>query len=381
MRPIRLAMIGGGPDAFIGGVHRMAARLDGHFALVAGAFSSDPEKSASMAGELNLDPERCYPDFATMAASEAAREDGAEAVAIVAPNQVHFDAAMACLDKGLPVICDKPLTTDLGKAKRLADAVSRTGIPFFVTYNYSGYPLVRQMREMVSEGVLGTIRGVHVEYVQDWLAEPIEQSGQKQAGWRTDPVATGGAGATGDIATHAYHLMRFVSGLRVEELGADLSSLVPGRVVDDDARILLRLEGGARGMLWASQIAHGNTNGLRLRIFGEEGGLEWHQQNPEELTFAARGQPPQIVRRGGPEAEAAGSRLPPGHPEGFVEAFGTLYCEAAEGIRAWQAGGPGNSASVPGIDDGVEGVAFVDAVLRSSANNAAWTKIEEHPNG
>lgn len=363
-------MVGGGPGAFIGAVHRMAARLDGAFLLTGGAFSSDPAKSHAMAGELGLDPARCFPDVAAMVAAGAL-----DAVAVVSPNHHHRAAAVPFLEAGVPVICDKPLAASIEDAQAIADAARASGTPCFVTYNYSGYPLVRQMRAMVAAGEIGAVRSVQVEYAQDWLARPIESEGQKQAGWRTDPAATGGVGAIGDIGTHAYHLARFVTGLELDTLAADLSALVPGRRVDDDARILLRFRGGARGMLWASQVAIGNSNGLRLRVHGERGGLEWAQEAPEQLRYAAIGEAPRLIMRGGPAGDDAFARLPAGHPEGFIEAFATLYRDAAKAIRAWQSGQGWGDTLAPTAADGLEGVAFVAAALRSSRADAAWTPL------
>ncbi|MER2633051.1 MAG: Gfo/Idh/MocA family oxidoreductase, partial [Rhizobiaceae bacterium] len=277
--PIRYGMVGGGQGAFIGAVHRLAARMDGEFALVAGALSSDPERAKASAAELGLDPARSYGSFADMAKAEAQRPDGIEAVVIVTPNHMHYPAARAFMEAGIHVICDKPLTATLSDARKLAALVRKSGKLFVLTHNYSGYPMVRQARAMVAAGELGPIRLVHAEYAQDWLTEKVEDGGSKQAAWRTDPKQSGG-GAIGDIGTHAYNLLRFVSGLALDSLSADLDSFVPGRRVDDNAHILLRFEGGAKGMIWASQVAPGNENALKLRIFGTKGGLEWGQENP-----------------------------------------------------------------------------------------------------
>jgi predicted dehydrogenase len=377
---IRLGMVGGGRDAFIGAVHRIAARIDDQYQLVAGAFSSTPEKSRASAADLGLDPKRGYGDFAEMARAEARRKDGIEAVAIVTPNHMHAPVAKEFLKRGIHVICDKPLTATLPEAKKLARAAETSGALFVLTHNYTGYPMIRQARAMVAAGELGGIRLVQVEYAQDWLSEPLEQTGQKQAGWRTDPAQTGAGGSTGDIGTHAFNLASFVSGLTLESLAADLQSFVPGRRVDDNGHVLMRFKGGARGMLWCSQVAPGNENALRLRIYGTKGGLEWAQEDPNYLWHGPLGQPKRLITRGGAGAgsEAARmSRVPPGHPEGYLEGFANIYAEAARAIRARRAGVPVPPDVVfPTVSDGVAGVAFVDACVRSSARNAAWVRLD-----
>jgi len=376
--PIRYGMVGGGQGAFIGGVHRIAARLDGEFTLVAGALSADPIRAAASAADLGLDPERSYASFAEMAKVEAARADGIEAVAIVTPNHMHFPVAEAFLNAGIHVICDKPLTSTLADAKKLAGIAKASGRLFILTHNYTGYPMVRQARQMVAEGLLGDLRLVQAEYAQDWLTEAVEETGQKQAAWRTDPAKTGAGGATGDIGTHAFNLARFVTGLTVDTLAADLQSFVPGRRVDDNAHVMLRFNGGARGMLWASQVAPGHENGLVLRVYGTKGGLEWAQEDPNYLWFTPFGQPRQRITRGGAGAGAAAarmSRIPPGHPEGYLEGFANIYAEAARAIRSARTGKPDPAAIYPTIADGVEGVAFVAACVESSQNNAAWTRL------
>jgi predicted dehydrogenase len=376
---IRLGMVGGGQGAFIGGVHRIAARIDGEFELVAGALSSDPERALASARELGLDPERSYSSFAEMARAEAARTDGIEAVAIVTPNHMHFPAAKAFLEAGIHVICDKPLTSNLADARKLAAIAEKSGRLFVLTHNYTGYPMVRQAREMVQSGVLGTIRLVHAEYVQDWLSEPLERTGQKQASWRTDPKQTGAGGATGDIGTHAYNLGCFVSGLELDSLSADLDAFVDGRLVDDNAHVMMRYKGGAKGMIWASQVAPGNENRLSLRVFGDKGGLEWAQEDPNCLWYTPLGKPKQLITRNGAGAGAAAgrvSRIPAGHPEGYLEGFATLYAEAAKAIRAVRKknGRIPKDVLFPTVTDGVAGVAFVEACVRSSKKNGAWTK-------
>lgn len=376
-RRLRLGMVGGGLGAFIGGVHRIAARLDDHYELVAGAFASDPERSRASAAELHVAPERAYPDYRAMAAAESQREDGIDVVAIVTPNHVHFEAAKSFLEAGIHVICDKPMTTTLEDAQSLAELVERSGLFFGLTHNYTGYSLVRQAREMVAAGELGELRVVQVEYPQDWLSTRLEDSGVKQAEWRTDPKRSGPAGSLGDIGTHAYHLARFVTGLEVEALAADLHSFVEGRVLDDNVHMMLRFRGGARGMLWSSQVAPGNENGLRLRVYGSRGGLEWRQEEPNQLIHSPLGEPLRILTRNGPglgSAALGAVRIPPGHPEGYLEAFAQLYSDFAEQIRARHAGREAEALalSAPGVTDGVDGLVFITRALESSAAGGAW---------
>ena len=374
---IRLGMVGGGRGAFIGAVHRIAARLDDQYELVAGAFSSDPERSAASAADLGV--ARSYGSYAEMAQKEARRKDGIEAVAIVTPNHMHAPVAIEFLKRGIHVICDKPLTATLPEAKKLAKTAEASGVVFALTHNYTGYPMIRQAREMIAAGALGDIRLVNVEYIQDWLAEPIEATGQKQADWRTDPARSGAGGATGDIGTHAFNLANFVTGLTLHELSADLQSFVAGRRVDDNGHIMMRYTSGARGTLWCSQVASGQENGLRLRIFGTKGGIEWEQENPNYLWVAPLGQPKYRLTRGGPatgEAAARMTRIPSGHPEGYLEGFANIYAEAARAIIARREGIALDSAVVfPGLKEGLEGVAFVDACVRSSKRNGAWVSL------
>lgn len=374
---IRLGMVGGGRDAFIGAVHRIAARIDDQYELVAGCFSSSAEKSLASAADLGV--ARAYSSFAEMAAKEARRKDGIEAVAIVTPNHMHAPVAMQFLKRGIHVICDKPLTHTLAEAKRLAKAAEASGVVFALTHNYTGYPMIRQAKAMVEAGELGDIRLVQVEYAQDWLAEPLEATGQKQADWRTDPARSGAGGSTGDIGTHAFNLAGFVTGLEVEELAADLQAFVPGRKVDDNGHVLLRYRGGARGMLWCSQVAAGQENGLRLRIYGTKAGIEWEQENPNYLWVGPLGQPKYRLTRGGAgsgEAAARVTRIPAGHPEGYLEGFANIYAEAARAIIARRDGVALDAAvAFPGLREGLTGVAFVDACVRSSARNAAWVKL------
>ncbi len=378
MSRLRLGMIGGGEGAFIGAVHRIAARLDDEWELVAGALSSDPERARRSGAALHLDPGRCYGSFAEMARAEAGRLD---AVAIVTPNHVHHPAAVACLEAGLDVICDKPLCRTMEEARDLAARVAATGRLFAVTYNYTGYPMVRQARAMVAEGALGAIRSIQVEYAQDWLSTDLESTGQKQAAWRTDPARSGAGGAIGDIGTHALNLAEFIGGQDCTQLAADLQSFVPGRRRADNAQMLLRFAGGARGSLWASQVAPGNENGLAIRVYGEKGSLTWRQEHPNQLLHAALGQPPATITRGGPgagPAAAHATRIPAGHPEGYLEGFAQLYRDVAVQLRARRSGTAPDPAvmQVPGVAEGVRGVAFVTAAVASSAANGAWTPIE-----
>lgn len=376
---IRLGMVGGGRDAFIGAVHRIASRIDDQYELVAGCFSANAEKSKASGADLGLDPTRTYESFAEMAMREARKKDGIEAVAIVTPNHMHAPVAMQFLKRGIHVICDKPLTATLPEAKKLAKAAEASGVVFALTHNYTGYPMIRQAQAMVAAGELGEIRLVQVEYAQDWLAEPLEASGQKQADWRTDPARSGAGGATGDIGTHAFNLANFVSGLELEALSADLQSFVPGRRVDDNGHVLLRYKGGARGMLWCSQVASGCENGLRLRVYGTKAGIEWEQENPNYLWVTPLGAPRYRLTRGGPGTGAAAARVtrvPSGHPEGYLEGFANIYAEAARAILARREGGVLDPAvTFPGLKEGLEGVAFVDACVRSSRRDAAWVSL------
>ncbi|MEM8658504.1 MAG: Gfo/Idh/MocA family oxidoreductase, partial [Pseudomonadota bacterium] len=367
MARIRLGMVGGGNDAFIGAVHRIAARLDDRFELVAGALSSTPEKSRASGDALGL--ERIYDDYKQMAIREARLKNGIEAVSIVTPNHVHFAAAREFLKRGIHVICDKPLTSTLGDARKLVKMVEGGEALFVLTHNYTGYPMIRQAREMIASGALGQIRVVQVEYPQDWLT--VDQD-IKQARWRTDPARSGAGGSTGDIGTHAHNLACFVTGLEVESLAADLQSFVSGRQLDDNAHVMLRFKGGARGMLWCSQVAPGNENALRLRVYGETGGLEWAQEDPNYLWHTPFGEPKRLLTRGGAgagEAAAAVSRVPPGHPEGYLEGFATIYAEAADAIEARREG-RAVEGDLPTVQDGLKGIEFVDACVRSSTRNA-----------
>jgi predicted dehydrogenase len=370
-RRLKLGMVGGGQGAFIGGVHRIASRIDDRFELVAGALSSDAARAAASAADLGIAADRSYASYADMARAEAAREDGIDAVAIVTPNHMHAGPAIAFLEAGINVICDKPLAATAEQAQAIADAVAASKAHFILTHNYTGYPLMRQARQMVAEGKLGTLRVVQAEYAQDWLTESVEATGNKQATWRTDPSQSGGGGSIGDIGTHAFNLLSFVTGLRAEALAADLQSFGPGRQVDDNAHIMLRFQGGARGMVWASQVAPGNENGLRLRIYGDKGGIEWGQENPNVMTYAPFGQPKQILTRGGAGLGGGSNwtRIPPGHPEGYLEGFATLYNDAADLIL-----GLGKGELLPGIAAGMDGMWFINACIQSSKADGAWVK-------
>jgi predicted dehydrogenase len=374
-RRIRLGMVGGGTGAFIGYVHRIAARLDNDFELVAGALSSRPAVAKESGRNLGLAPERTYTSYEQMAEKEAKRADGIEAVAIVTPNHMHFAPAKLFFEAGVHVICDKPLTSSLADARALAAVKPAKGAKFLLTHNYTGYPLVRQAREMVKAGLLGKIRVVQAEYPQDWLTEAVSN---KQADWRTDPKRSGAGGAIGDIGTHAYNLLRFVTGLRTDSVSADLQSFVPGRKLDDNVHILLRFRGGARGMLWASQVAVGHENGLKLRVYGEKGSIEWVQADPNQMWFAEFGKPRQLLTRGGSIAGVAAPsmnvRIPGGHPEGYLEAFATLYSQFADVIRGE---GKQYAGLLPTLADGVEGMEFIMASVISSKNNGKWTKFSE----
>lgn len=376
---IRLGMVGGGQGAFIGAVHRMAARLDDHYDLVAGALSSTPEKSLASGRDLGLDPSRCYGSFEEMAEKEATRPDGIEAVSIVTPNHMHFPAAKAFLARGIHVICDKPLTSNLEDARQLKELADRSKALFILTHNYTGYPMVRHARDLVQSGALGEIRLVQMEYPQDWLAEPVEQTGAKQAVWRTDPAQSGIGGSTGDIGTHAYNLGCFISGLALSELAADVHTFVEGRRLDDNAHVMLRFQGGAKGLLWCSQVATGNENGLKVRIYGSKAGIEWTQADPNYLWFTKLGEPKQLITRSGAGAGPAAARvtrIPSGHPEGYLEAFATIYSEAAQAIYAARTGTTVDPDVVyPTVDDGVKGVAFVTACIESSKQNGAWVRV------
>ena len=362
MKPIRLGMVGGGAGAFIGGIHRIAARMDGHYHLVAGALSSDPARAEASAAEFGI---RSYADFREMARAEATREDGIEAVAIVTPNHIHAAPAVAFLEAGIHVICDKPLTATAEQAREIAAAAAASKARFFITHNYSALPMAREARALVADGVLGQIRLVQADYLQGWLSD---ETHNKQADWRTDPRQAG-AGALGDIGTHAWQLAEFVTGQTPSHVSAELSSMVPGRPIDDDARVALRYASGARGGIWASQVAVGQENRLSLRVFGDKAGLEWHLADCERLVLTLKDEPPQILTRA--QDRSGSYRTPPGHPEGYLEGFANLYTDIAAIIR----GDESRIDRVPGLAAGLSGMGFIAAAQASSASDGAWTEV------
>jgi len=379
-RRIRLAMVGGGEGSFIGAAHRVAARLDDQFELVAGAFSSDPARALGSGIVMRLPSDRCYGGFEEMVAREAQRQDGADVVAILTPNHLHARVATACLQHGLDVICEKPLAVSLAEADALVQLSAAQQRLFTVTHTYAGYPAIRHARELVASGALGELRVVQVEYAQEWLATDLEQTGHKQASWRTDPAQAGPAGALGDIGTHAFHLLGYVGGVPVEEVCAEVHTFVPGRQLDDHVQAMLRLQGGARGMLWASQVASGEHNALRLRLYGSRGSIRFDQEVPDSLWFAPLGEPAQHLRRGAlsSQSAAAATRLPPGHPEGWYEALAQLYRDFAElwHARAEARVPPAWALATPQLHDGRHGLAFIDAVLRSHSAGQRWMTLQ-----
>ncbi len=385
--PIRMGMIGGGPDAFIGAIHRMAARLDGQITLVCGAFSSNAQKSRKFGEEsLYLPQERVYGSWQEMLKSEAKLPPNKrmEFVSIVTPNHLHAEQAYSALELGFAVACDKPLCHRLEDARLLANKVEKSGTPFLLTHNYTGYPLVKEARHLVRSGAIGSVRKIVVEYPQGWLATPLEQTGQKQAAWRTDPERSGAAGCMGDIGTHAENLAEYITGLQIESVCADLTTYVPGRRLDDDGNVLLRFHGGAKGILHASQISVGEENGLSIRIYGEAGGLIWHQQEPNTLIRTHLDKPTEIIRAGinhsnlCPAALHA-SRLPGGHPEGFIEAFANLYKNFAAVLRARRTGSAASplERDFPTVTDGLRGMLFLDAILRSTSQGGVWVELNK----
>jgi predicted dehydrogenase len=384
-RKIRYGMVGGGRGAFIGGVHRIAAAMDQQIELVCGAFSSDPERSKASGADFFLPPGRCYGNFEEMIRSEARLnvDQRMDFVAIVTPNHMHYPPAKMALDCGFHVLSDKPATFNLAQAKSLAGLVKKTGLLYGLTHNYTGYPLVKEAREMIRAGKLGKIRKIVVEYPQGWLATRIEATGQKQAGWRTDPKQSGAGGCVGDIGTHAENLAEYISGLQIKELAADITTFVKGRKLDDDVNVLLRFEGGAKGVLHASQISVGEENNLNIRVYGETGGIEWHQKEPNTMLVKWADRPMEVYRTAngylGAAAKSAG-RTPPAHPEGYLEAFANIYRNFASHIRAVLEGRkPAKddpALDYPRIEDGVRGMAFIEAVVKSSRNNSKWTGLD-----
>jgi predicted dehydrogenase len=378
---LKMGMVGGGRDAFIGAVHRMAARLDGRIELVAGAFSSDPAKSRASGEDLGLHPSRVYSDYDTMAAAESKLPAGEriDFVSIVTPNHVHFPPAKTFLEAGFHVVCDKPLTFDLAEAKALRDLVKSTGKVFALTHNYTGYPMVKEARELVRNGDLGKILKVVAEYPQGWLIQPIDAEGQKQAAWRTDPSRTGASSCIGDIGTHAENLARYITGLAIDELCADFTTFVPGRRLEDDGNLLLRYQGGARGVLYASQVSVGEENSLSIRVYGTKASLEWHQEHPNELIVKYPDAPRKIYRRGNSYVSDIAkrfTRLPSGHPEAFIEAFANIYLEAARAIETVKEGkSVPLDVDYPTVEDGVLGMAFIATAVASAKNGSTWTKF------
>ncbi|HVE77260.1 MAG TPA: Gfo/Idh/MocA family oxidoreductase [Gemmatimonadaceae bacterium] len=384
-RRLRYGMVGGGPGAFIGAVHRRAVTLDGLAELTAGAFSADPAKARAQGRELGLDPARVYASYEAMAEREAARPAGEriDFVSIVTPTHLHFPVAAAFVERGFHVVCDKPMTTMPEDAERLRELVERQGVVFALTHNYSGYPLVKHARALVAGGAIGRVIKVVVEYAQDWLAAPLEVGGHKQAEWRTDPARAGVSSSVADIGSHAEHLARYVTGLEIERLCADLTTFVEGRRLEDDANMLLHYRGGARGILYCSQVSSGEENNLRLRVYGTEGSLDWRQEEPNALHLRRPNAPAQVLRRGqgylAPAAQRA-ARLPPGHPEGFHEAFANVYANAMRTIAARVAGEPPDPLDLdfPTVEDGARGVHFIHAAVRSG-REGGWVDAAYAP--
>jgi predicted dehydrogenase len=382
MRKIRMGMVGGGRGAFIGGVHRMAAALDGQIELVCGAFSSNPEKSKASAEDFFIAPERAYGSFEEMIKAEKQLPEDVrmDFVSIVTPNHLHFAPAKMALENGFHVVCDKPVTFTLAEAKELEKLVEETGLIFALTHNYTGYPMVKQAKAMIKNGEIGAIRKVVVEYPQGWLATKIEDSGQKQASWRTDPTKSGASGCMGDIGSHAENLAEYITGLKIKELCADLTTFVDGRLLDDDGNVLLRFEGGAKGILHASQISVGEENDLNIRIYGTKGGLQWHQMEPNTLLVKWMDKPTQVYRTGvgtlSPEANAH-ARIPAGHPEGYLEAFANIYRNVAYCIQARLKGEEVEAiySDFPTVSDGVRGMEFIEKLVESSQKGAVWVEL------
>jgi predicted dehydrogenase len=379
--PLRYGMVGGGRGAFIGDVHRRAIALDASAALVAGCFSRDQGNNVATGRALGVDGSRLYRSFEEMAEAEATRRDGIDFAVIVTPNNSHFAAAKAFLSRGIHVACDKPLTVEVAEAEELAALARRKDLLFCVTYTYTGYPAVKHAREMISRGELGELRFVNAEYAQEWLAAPIERDGlHRQAAWRTDPKQTGKSLCVGDIGTHVENMVRTLTGLRILRLCARLDTLVPGRVLDDSASILVDYEGGARGLYWASQVAIGHDNGLRVRVIGSKGSIIWAQEDPDHLMVSRLGKPSETLSRGRdpfhPRAQEY-SRIPPGHPEGYFEAFANVYRAFAAALARKKSGVSLSPADLdfPGIDEGISGVRFVDRCVASSKQASAWVEF------
>ena len=380
---IKLGMVGGGQGAFIGAVHRIASRIDGYYELVAGAFSSSPEKSIASGKELGVDDDRNYSTYQEMVEKESIREDKIDAVAIVTPNHMHHPISMAFMNKGFNIICDKPLAMNLKECEELVQTRKDKDLLFALTHNYTGYPMIRQARAMCNNGELGTIRVIQAEYAQDWLTEDLENKidndGNKQATWRTNPAQSGGGGCIGDIGTHAFNLLRFITDLKPHQISAELTSFVSGRRLDDNAQISIRFDGGAKGTIWSSQIAPGNENHLQIRIYGENGGLEWCQEDPNYLYFTKFGSPKQKITRGGAGALNDAndvSRIPPGHPEGYLEGFANIYTDVANALQDKKNNNyEPNNYYFPTVEDGLEGIRFIERSIASSSSDSSWVNF------
>ena len=375
---LRLGMVGGGQGAFIGAVHRIASRIDDRYELVAGCLSSTTDKALVSAKKIGIDSSRSYPDFKSMAETEASREDGIEVVSIVTPNHMHASPSIEFLKKGIHVICDKPLTATMDEAKELHSVVKSSNAHFFLTHNYSGYPVVREMRRLVKEGTIGKVRVVKGMYLQGWLANKEEDKGLKQAEWRTDPSRSGAAGAVGDIGSHTMHLLEFVSGHKLESVAADLSTFVEGRRLDDDASILIKMNNNVKGSLWISQVTVGEENNFKISIYGENGALHWAQENPNYATLSSQSELDRIITRGGPihkDSSMANVRIPPGHPEGYLEGFAQIYTDAADVIQ--ESDNKSQLLNIlPNADDGLHIMKFINASVQSSNNNSEWVTVD-----
>ena len=382
-RKIRIGMIGGGRDAFIGGVHRIALRLDGFYELVAGSFSSNFENSIETGNKLGLAKDRIYETYQEMAVKECNRSDGIDVVSIVTPNHLHVPIAKIFAEKGIHIICDKPLAFSSAEAIELKNIIENKKLIFALTHNYTGYPMVRHAKSLIQKGDLGSIRVIQAEYPQDWLTIKAEDNGLKQAEWRTDPKRSGGGGCIGDIGTHAFNLIRFITGLEVDELSADIHTFVKGRLLDDNAQIMLRFKGTAKGAIWSSQVAVGNENSLQIRIYGEKAGLEWKQEDPNFLYYTKFGQPTQRITRGSESASKEAndvSRIPPGHPEGYLEGFANIYSDVSKELfsKINNQKHDHSSDCYPTINDGIEGMRFIETVLESSKNNSKWIQFKSY---
>ncbi len=382
-RKIRIGMVGGGKDAFIGSVHRIALRLDGYYELVAGSFSSDFENSKETGKNLGLENDRIYKTYQEMAEKESTRADGIDVVSIVTPNHLHVPIAKIFAENGIHIICDKPIGMSSKEAIDLKKVIESKKLIFALTHNYTGYPMVRHARSLVQKGDLGSLRVIQAEYPQDWLTTKAEDSGLKQAEWRTDPNRSGAGGCIGDIGTHAYNLIRFITGLEVDEISADIHTFVEGRKVDDNAQIMLRFKGGAKGSIWSSQVAVGNENNLKIRIYGENAGIEWRQEDPNYLSYTKFGNPSQNITRGSnitsDEAKNV-TRIPQGHPEGYLEGFANIYSDVCKELSAKidrQEYDKSNNF-YPTIDDGIDGMKFIENVIKSSKNNSKWFKFNSN---